>query len=416
MSRPARAAGAARGGLDGLLLAGLLLVALNLRAPLTSLPPVVGEVAADLHLDAAAAGLLTGIPVLCFALATPAVAGLLGRVSLHRAVLGAMALVLAGTVVRSLDGAPVAFAGTVLLGLGITAGNVAVPLVAQRDFPTRAATVTGLYTAAMNVGTVATTALTAPLADLVGWRLALAVWGVLAVVAIVVWGLAVRRHDDRPRPTTAPVAVPDAPGDGATSSAPPPRPVLRTGFTWMLGATFALQSATYYALTAWMPGILTELAGVPARSGGSAAALFQGWAILGGVAVPVALRRLSVRTVFAGVAVCWLVLPLGLLLAPGGWMVWTSAAGVAQAANFVVIFTLVARRFPDVTRARRASATVQSLGYCLAAVMPTLYGALHTATSTWRAPVVLALVMLTAMTVLGLVLTGDARRRPAARG
>ncbi|MFI2705240.1 MFS transporter [Cellulosimicrobium composti] len=440
-----------RGGIDGVLLVAVLLVAVNLRAPLTALPPVVADVAADLHLTAAAAGLLTGIPVLCFALATPAVAGLLGRSSLRTAIAVALGLILAGTLVRSADlgalvgdpavSAPGTFAGTVLLGLGITTANLAVPMIAQRDFPGHVSTVTGLYTAAINVGTVATTALTAPLADAVGWRWALASWSVLAVVALVWWLRAVPREarpDRGPAVSAAPPReAPDAPGDhdgdggpgadgdgdgealaaaaaegvtGTDPAAARERHVLATPFTWWLCAMFALQSSSFYALTAWLPLVLEELAGIPRAASGGAASLFQGFAIVGGLAVPLAARRWSLRQSFVGIAVLWLSLPVGLLVAPGLWAVWASAAGVAQAANFVVIFTLVAQRFPTVRRGRQASATVQSVGYCLAAVAPTLAGALHTATGTWTTPVAVVLGALVVMTGIGLVLTG---RRPA---
>ncbi|WP_340697339.1 CynX/NimT family MFS transporter [Cellulosimicrobium funkei] len=437
-SRPPRPS-TFRGGIDGVLLVAVLLVAVNLRAPLTALPPVVADVAADLDLTAAAAGLLTGIPVLCFALATPAVAGLLGRSSLRTAIAVALALIVAGTVLRSADlaalGAAGTFAGTVLLGLGITTANLAVPMIAQRDFPGHVATVTGLYTAAINVGTVATTALTAPLADAVGWRWALASWSVLAVVALVWWLRAVPREAREPRGVSA-ETVPDpaasqtearaagdaaeadalavAAAEGVTGTDPTTareRHVLATPFTWWLCAMFALQSSSFYALTAWLPLVLEDLAGIPRSASGGAASLFQGFAIVGGLAVPLAARRLSLRQTFVGIAVLWLALPVGLLLAPGLWAVWASAAGVAQAANFVVIFTLVAQRYPTVRRGRQASATVQSVGYCLAAVAPTAAGALQTATGTWTAPVAVVLGALVVMTGIGLVLTGAPRRR-----
>ena len=434
-SRPPRPS-TFRGGIDGVLLVAVLLVAVNLRAPLTALPPVVADVAADLDLTAAAAGLLTGIPVLCFALATPAVAGLLGRSSLRTAIAVALALIVAGTVLRSADlaalGAAGTFAGTVLLGLGITTANLAVPMIAQRDFPGHVATVTGLYTAAINVGTVATTALTAPLADAVGWRWALASWSVLAVVALVWWLRAVPREarerrnlpaEAAPDPTTAETKTgaaveADALAAGAAEGVTGPDPttarerhVLATPFTWWLCAMFALQSSSFYALTAWLPLVLEDLAGIPRSVSGGAASLFQGFAIVGGLAVPLAARRLSLRQTFVGIAVLWLTLPVGLLVAPGLWAVWASAAGVAQAANFVVIFTLVAQRYPTVRRGRQASATVQSVGYCLAAVAPTAAGALQTATGTWTVPVAVVLGALVVMTGIGLVLTGAPRRR-----
>lgn len=425
------------GGVDGVLLVAVLLVAVNLRAPITALPPVVTDVAAELGLTAATAGLLTGIPVLCFALATPAVAGLLGRSSLRTAIAVALALILAGTLLRSLDLFGVAalghggtFAGTVLIGLGITTANLGLPMIAQRDFPGHVSTVTGLYTAAINVGTVATTALTAPLADAVGWRWALVSWGVLALVALVWWWRSVPAEPprparaDRPAPARRPGAdtadrVAEGMAQGVTGTEPEAaarreRHVLATPFTWALCAMFALQSSSFYALTAWLPLILEDLAGIPRSAAGGAASLFQGFAIVGGLAVPLAVRRLSLRTTFGGIAVLWLLLPAGLLLDPGAWAVWASAAGVAQAANFVVVFTLVAQRFPTVRRGRQASATVQSVGYSFAAVAPTAVGALQTATGTWTAPVAVVLVALVVMAVVGLVLTGPGRPTGAA--
>jgi CP family cyanate transporter-like MFS transporter len=187
---------------------------------------------------------------------------------------------------------------------------------------------------------------------------------------------------------------------------------MATGFTWWLCAMFALQSSSFYALTAWLPLVLEELAGIPRSASGGAASLFQGFAIVGGLAVPLAARRWSMRQSFVVVAVLWLALPVGLLVAPDLWAVWASMAGVAQAANFVVIFTLVAQRYPTVRRGRQASATVQSVGYCFAAAAPTAAGALHSATGTWTTLLAVVLAGLVAMTAIGLVLTG--RGTPAA--
>ena len=118
-----------------LLLAGVLLVALNLRGPLVAVAPVVGDLRADLHVGAGTIGLLTSIPVLCFGLAAPMASLLIARTGVHRAVLLSMLGVLAGTVVRSTGGAASAIGGTVVIGLAITVGNVVVPVIIGRDFP-----------------------------------------------------------------------------------------------------------------------------------------------------------------------------------------------------------------------------------------------------------------------------------------
>ncbi|WP_235843546.1 MFS transporter, partial [Cellulomonas algicola] len=210
---------AAADGARGLLLAAVLLYALNLRAPITALAPVVDDVQADLGLSAAGVGLLTGVPVLCFALATPLVAVLLARQGTTRVVTASLVTVLVGTVLRSVDGFGTALVGTVLIGVAITAGNVAVPVVIGRDFPSAVPRATGLYTAALNAGSVLTTTLTEPLASLVGWRWALASWGGLAVVGLVVWRRAYGRRAD-PRVRAAGAAGDDeAPAAGSGDDA-----------------------------------------------------------------------------------------------------------------------------------------------------------------------------------------------------
>ncbi|UFU03761.1 MFS transporter [Ruania suaedae] len=405
-------------GGSGILLVAILLAALNLRTPLTALPPVVTQVSDELQLSAAAAGLLTGIPVLCFALTTPAAAALLGRISLRSGVLLALVLILAGTGLRSADlgGAAAAFAGTVLIGLGITTANVAVPAITQRSFRSRVSTVTGIYTATINAGTMVSTALTASLALSLGWRWALLAWGLLAIVAIGWWWRAVPPEgggpDALPRSVASSAgqatergnASPPAPGD--TAGAVGNRSVLREKYTWALCLMFGMQASSYYGMTAWLPLILSELAGVASGSSGAAASLFQGFAVLGSLGASVGIRYAGLRPSFVAIAVAWLCLPLSLLLAPGAWMVGVSLAGAAQGANFVMVFTLIARRFTQVSRARKASATVQSMGYSMAAVAPTLVGAVHTASGSWAVPVAIVLGALVVMSVVGILLTG----------
>ncbi|MEZ0447878.1 MFS transporter [Cellulomonas sp. ICMP 17802] len=374
---------AARSAARGLLLAAVLLYALNLRAPITALAPVVDDVRADLGLSAAGVGVLTGIPVLCFALATPLMAVLLGRLGTGRVVAASLVTVLAGTLLRSADGFGTALVGTVLIGVAITAGNVAVPVVIGRDFPGHVPRVTGLYTAALNGGSVLTTTLTAPLAAVVGWRWALASWGLLAVAALVVWQRAYPFNRAEPAVLVATAAAPN---------------VWRRPVTWLLAVAFAGQAFGYYAVSAWLPSLLHDTLGLERAASGGAAALFQLFGMVGGIAVPIALgRRAPVAAVSAAIAVGWLALPLGLLLAPSGWALWCTFAGVAQGGNFAVIFTVIASTARSQAAARRMSATVQSIGYGCAALGPSVLGAVHSSSGGWTAPLLVVLAALLTM-------------------
>ncbi|WP_407316524.1 MFS transporter [Isoptericola halotolerans] len=382
---PALAAGA-----GGLALAALLLVAVNLRAPLTALAPVADEVAAGLGLTSAGVGLLTSIPVLTFALCTPGAAVLVGRWGPERAIALGLLAIVGGTLLRSSGSIGTALVGTAVLGAGITVGNVAVPVVITRDFRRRAAGVTGAYTATMNAGSTVTTLCTVPLAVAFGWQWALAGWAVLAVVALIAWVPAgrslARRH--------AGVHTP-RPGDPATAGPPP----VQRGLAVLLMIAFAGQTSGYYAMSTWLPTILADRIGFEAAAAGGAAAPFQLAAVAGAFLVPLGLAgRLSERTVATVLCAFWLTLPAALLLAPQAWWVGVCLAGAAQGGIFTVIFTLIARRSPSVAAARRTSAVVQTGGYACGAAVPTVLGAVHESSGGWTAPLLGVVALLVAMT------------------
>lgn len=84
-----------------LLLGGILLIATNLRAPITGLAPVLGMIRDSFGLSTARAGLLTTLPLLAFALLSPFTPWLARRWGLERALFGALILIACGVTLRS---------------------------------------------------------------------------------------------------------------------------------------------------------------------------------------------------------------------------------------------------------------------------------------------------------------------------
>jgi MFS transporter, CP family, cyanate transporter len=384
-----------------LLLAGVLLVALNLRGPLVAIAPVVDDLRRDLDVGGGTIGLLTSIPVLCFGLAAPAASLLIARTGVHRAVLVSLAGVLAGTLLRSLGSPAAAIAGTVVLGLGITVGNIVVPVVIGRDFPAATNVVTAAYTAALNIGSTLTSAVTAPLADVIGWQGALAAWGLLIAVAAAVWTAALRRHVAR------------AAAAEEAGTAPPPPPTVATGSVWRrpvawgLTLAFAGQAFTYYGATAWLPTLLADENGMTRAEAGVSSALFQLLAVVGAFAVP-ALVAWWKRpwVVLLAITAVWATLPIGLLVAPSLWALWCCLAGVAQGGGITVVFIAIVRRARDLSENRRLSAMVQGGGYVVAATGPLVIGAVHDATGGWTAPLLVILGSVVVMAVAGAASAG----------
>lgn len=102
-----------------LLLAGVLLVAANMRAVLTSVGPLLPTIGADRGMSPTTLGLLVSLPILVFAVVSPLVHTLARRVGVERAVLLALLVLLVGTLARSVPGAPALWVGTAVIGSGI---------------------------------------------------------------------------------------------------------------------------------------------------------------------------------------------------------------------------------------------------------------------------------------------------------
>lgn len=96
-------------------------------------------------------------------------------------------------------------------------------------------------------------------------------------------------------------------------------------------------------------------------------------------------------------------LPIGLLLAPGWYLLWSIIGGAAQGGGFTAIFSIVARVARSSGEATSMSARVQGIGYLAATVGPPVLGGLNTATGGWTAPLLLVLVATLVFSVGGVL-------------
>jgi CP family cyanate transporter-like MFS transporter len=368
------------------LVAALVLVSVNLRGAIASVAPVLGDVTTDLGLSGTQAGLLTTLPVLCFAVTAPAAAWLARRAGVDRAILLALVVVTAATALRPYGGTWLMLGGSLVVGTALTVGNVLVPVVVKRDFPNRVGSLTGLYTASLTAGAAITAGLTAPLAGVTGWRTALAAWSVLALVAVIVWSAATRTMAHPPHDDLAYRSSDDA-----------RHRVWRHPVAWALATYLGAQAATYYALTAWLPTLLQDEAGLAAPIAGSAMAVFQVLGIVGTLLIPpLTARRSRQSGIGVLVAVGWGVSLAGLLVAPHLWAVWCLLAGVTQGAGISLAFVLVVLRSRDAAVARELSSMVQTVGYAAGALGPVMMGGLAGTRGGWD----VALAAMVAVTVV----------------
>lgn len=376
-------------------------LAINLRAPITSISPVIDAMRADLGISAGIAGLLTSIPVLCFGAATPLAAFLLARVSIETGVFLMLGGVAIGTLLRASGDFTTALVGTVLIGVALTIGNIVSLMLIVRDFFRRRNLMTGVLVSAMSVGAMASAALTAPLAQVSDWRVGTGFWACLALASAALW-LAVATLARREQGKDAE----SAPSPEGTGEAPCV-PVWKRRFPWLLGITFGAHTFMFYGLTAWLPRYLAFATGMDVNAAGGAASLFQILGLVGsfGVSATMSVLGLTHASLFLAIATFWFLMPIGLLLAPSLWPLWILCGGIGSGGGFSVIFTLIMARARDLGENRRISSFVQGTGYAIASLSPAVIGFANQASGGWSAGFLLVGGAAVAMAACGVAAT-----------
>lgn len=379
-----------------LLVAGVLLAAANLRTAVTSVGPLLDELSRGVGLSSGVAGVLTTLPVVSFAVLGSLAPRLARRFGEERALAVALLLMTAGLLARVLTSSAVPFLLLSVVALaGGALGNVLLPGVVKRDFPSRIGPMTAAYTTALAVGTTASAALTVPFASLHGsvdWRLGLGVWTVPAALGACLWLVLGARGGRGGRGGRT----------GATVAARRPLPVARSRTAWALALFFGAQSMQAYVAFGWFALFFQEQAGSSAAQAGLLVAVLPAVGIPVSLLVPsVAARMPDQRPLLLGLLACYLLSYGGMLTAPrAGAVLWMVLAGIGGGA-FPLSLTLIGLRSRTAEGATALSAFSQSLGYALAAGGPLLVGVLHGATDGWTWPFVVVFADLALLAVSG---------------
>ncbi|WP_416982981.1 CynX/NimT family MFS transporter [Streptomyces sp. T028] len=394
-----------------LLMAGIVLAALNLRPAITSLGALLEEVRDGLGMSGSTAGLLTSVPPLCFAVFGVTAPRLARRFGPGAVVCAGMVAITTGLLIRPYTGGTAGFlAASALALMGIAVSNVLMPVIIKRHFPDRVGSMTGLYSMALALGTSSAAALTVPLTGALGggWRPGLALWAALAAAAVLPWLAFVRQRRGAPGTAgtapglagTAPGLAGAAPGPAGSALGEPAAPharverpdgprITRSRTAWALAVFFGLQATAAYITMGWMAQIFRD-AGVSAGESGLLLAVTMAMGVPLAYVIPRVASRLPQQGPIAVVlGVCGLVGYAGLYLAPaGGAWAWAVLLGVANCA-FPLALTMVGMRARTGAGVARLSAFAQSAGYLISMPGPLLVGVLYQHSGGWGLPLAL---------------------------
>lgn len=398
-----------RGGV-ALGIAGIVLIAATLRLPVGALSPLAPLIDADIALSATALGVLGMLPPIGFAIAGLTAPAVGHRIGLERALLLAIGVMIAGHLVRA--AAPdfvVLVLGSLLVLLGAGFGNVLLPSAVKRFTPGAIGPMTAAYATIMATMSALPPLLAVPIADASGWRVSLATWAFVVLVAVVPWVLLVVRASRSAAAVKAATARGDVVDDITEPDTHRFAQLARSRTVWGITIPFTVSSISAYVTFGLLPVILQDIAGVTAAEAGSLLALF---AILGmplALVAPVLTARLRTPTPILLTSMLLFGLGYGgLLLAPAlAPVVWVAAIGLGQI-TFPMCLALFSLRTASAANAANVSGFVQTVGYAIAAISPLALGALHELTGSW-VPSLVVLLVIVALTVpaIPLLARGD---------
>lgn len=448
-----------------LLVAAVVLFALNMRAGVTSIAPVLQEIQGGLHMSDSLAGLLTSLPTLIFALVgliTPLASRTLG---LHSTMLVAMVALSLGLIVRAFMGGSAGFLVFTIVALaGIAITNVLMPAFIKTHFPAKIPTYTAVYSTALTAMAFLSSVVVAPMSHSMstGWRGAIGFWGLLAVLAVVPAGILValqKKHrlavGDNAEAgegtgamagdgvgdgvsygagasgaaeaditadadvaahtrageagnTAASSAAVDADAANAVDAAAEAEPaklwvMFRSKKARALALFFGLQSLHAFVQMGWLAQIFRDY-GVSQNYAGMLAGLMQLLSIPGAMLAPALLGKAkNPRLLVAGTAAIAAPAYLGMLLAPASvpWL-WVILFALANT-TFPMALTLIgwSGRSGDTTAL--LSSFVQSFGFLIASLGPLLVGILLQATTGWTVPLIFCLVLVIPFAIAGYI-------------
>ncbi len=369
----------------------MVLVALNLRTTVASLPPLLTDVRADFALTGAVAGLVTATPVLCMAWIAPPAARLGRRLGYPATTLLAVVLIALGNAMRGLSGAaPALLLATLVAGAGVSVAGVVVPAVVKDAFPGRKGLATGGYSVAMMLGAATAATFSAPLADALGsWRASLSFWALPAAAAAVAWTLVARRV--APTSRTRRVC-------GGHVALP-----WRSRPAWLLVVFMSAQSAMAYAFLGWLaPAYVAR--GWTAFAAGALVGINNLAQLTSALTLPALADRTGAFRRLVVIAASLTVVGTSWFWAAPDVAPWAAAVvlGLGLGGGFSLGLTRIVQYAADAQASSRLTALVFLVSYSVAALTPVVVGVLQDVTGGFTVPYgLLLLLSLTQWTVAG---------------
>ncbi len=358
-----------------LALLGVIFVASNLRAPLTSVGPVIDQISTALSLSNASAGMLTTIPLLAFGILSGGIPRFSKRWGMEIVLLFSLLLLAFGLLVRSAASISSLFLGSILIGTAITVGNVLMPAYIKKMFPKRVGMVMGIYAGAMNLTAALAAGFSISLGKLthLGWQGAIGVWVVLTAVALLIWLPQVKKGRSIKENSST-----------ASSESAPKVNLFKSRTAWAVTFFMGIQSLLFYVMSAWLPKMAQDWGMSTAHSGWVLSYLQFAQLPMTFLGAIIATKMKNQRLLGVIVGALFSLGFLGLILFKAQFIVLSCILiGVGSGLAFSIAMIFFVLRTAHTAHATKLSGMAQSIGYLVAATGPPIVGGLYDNFGSW---------------------------------
>lgn len=339
----------------------VITLALNLRAPVTSIGPMIEYIQEYYNINSTLAGMLTTLPLIAFGLISFFVA----YFSQIKALFFALILIVFGELIRSYGGNIGLFSGVFLIGAGIAIANVLLPSFVKEKFVKNTYKIMGLYGSIIGLSSIAGVALSLPLLKIFEVPQAMFFWVVLALIALIFYF---------PHLKNKRLLRPKKKNINKIN-------LFLNLTAWKVTIVMGLQSFLSYSLFAWLSVMISEK-GFGIDFGSNVLLLSQIIGMPVAFLLPIVLGKLRVRAknfviiilgflyVLSFVLVFFCDVKLALLLV-------AIFLGFASSGVFTISLLFIAIKSSNSFIAAKLSAMSQGIGYLIAAQAPWIIGMLH---------------------------------------
>lgn len=339
----------------------ILFVSINLRPAISSIGPLLDTIREDLSLTSSQVSLLTSVPVFCMGLFAPLAVVFNKKLGLKKSIAILLTAIGAFTLLRGfLPTYPVLLASAFFIGLSIAIISPLLSAMIKRNFPTRTASLIGVYSFGMGLGATLAAGLTGVFYAVAGWPAALASWGLLSIAAIILWL--------RVKEPAAEVA--EIPMEGVAVVSP-----WQNRRAWYMLLFFGFQSALFFSIITWLAPIAIEK-GMSILVAGAVLTVMSTVQIACNLSIPLLLEKWPSRHLWIMVSLGFGAFGVLLLMFASIAFIWPAAIclGITLGGLFplALMMPLDENSTPDDVNSW--TAMIQSGGYIISALTPFAIG------------------------------------------